>query len=591
MKHNGPLVVATLTQLELLLKDLRRTELRYIDLAEVAAANQDAVQQDAVNAPERRVSDIAEPETHVHSTQARERLDKLLEVKDSAPPKKARLAKRILGATARVSNKPKRFVWALRDSKKFDKALIDVAGLVGYLQEMLSQDQMSLLLDSAADFKLMLLQLSIDVGDMRALLWAGQPQRLSRASEETQAGDDWDDDTLVEDESAGASVALSGNQKAVPFWKSATRFSILMNRKKPQPANTLLLSGSDVKLDSHGSFPNDESRTAAKTITGSSVWVEWKPYELVTEVNEEDRVVRRIPKDTVERVQRLVGLLQETRKPVEFCVPPCLGYFQDDAMKRFGLVFEPPKTAPAWPPQSLLTAFAKKGITLHTKVQIAQDLSQWLLYLHAVNWLHKGLRSASVLFFAESGSLELKHPYVSGFEYSRLARGGVTTPGVSAGDIERSMYVHPDYLGPKRESGYKKTYDMYSLGIVLLEIAYWRPIDEILGSKAEQDNNQEQAKAASIVVGNESQRRGKKSLPTPSQIQGFRGRILEEPGILGRVVETMGDAYAKATRVCITGMAAFGLAEDEDQTAVEVGAYIQALFVEEVVDVLKSIRV
>lgn len=585
-------MVATLSQLRLLLKELRRTELKYDDLLETSTVERQSGLSDAHNAPERRHSDIAELESRIPREQDEARLDKLLKIQESIPSKKAKLFKRVFNAGSKVAKQPKRFIWALRDSAKFDQALIDVAGLVGYLQEMLSQDQMALLVASAAEFKLMLLQVSANMSDMKALLWAEQLQRPSQTTGAVQSIDELDGETLVDGEGTFDSMRRAQPEKADPLWKSATRFSILMNRKDSEPPGSLLVSQQEVKLDEQQGFLLDDTRTSGKTIAGHNVWVEWKTFELKAVLTEDGRTTRVIPDDITKRVDRLAALLHEEKKPSEFCIPHCLGYFQDDANKRFGLIFEPPERTQAWPPQSLLSLYNARKISLGAKVRMAQELAQWLMYLHAVNWLHKGLRSANVLFFTEQDSLGLGQPYVSGFEYSRIARGEHTTPGISASDVERSMYVHPDYLGPKRSEGYMKTYDMYSLGVILLEIAYWQPIDHILVPHAQPARTPVNGDCdGASNVGRGDVEIPRKKRPTVSQIEKFRDRILAEPDILGRVVETMGDAYAKATRVCITGMADFGLSEDEDQTALEVGAYIQALFVEEVVDVLKGIRV
>jgi hypothetical protein len=54
-------------------------------------------------------------------------------------------------------------------------------------------------------------------------------------------------------------------------------------------------------------------------------------------------------------------------------------------------------------------------------------------------------------------------------------------------DAEASMYMHPDYQArpcPK----FSKKYDYYSLGIVFVEIARWRPITHILERRVQITN-------------------------------------------------------------------------------------------------------
>lgn len=105
--------------------------------------------------------------------------------------------------------------------------------------------------------------------------------------------------------------------------------------------------------------------------------------------------------------------------------------------------------------------------------------------LHAVNWLHKGLRSRNVIFFPPySGDYDLSQPYLSGFDYSRPENADYwseSPPSMVAEDL----YRHPAVQGGPREDsrgfGYQKQHDIYALGIILLEISYWKPIYSILG--------------------------------------------------------------------------------------------------------------
>lgn len=84
--------------------------------------------------------------------------------------------------------------------------------------------------------------------------------------------------------------------------------------------------------------------------------------------------------------------------------------------------------------------------SLTERIALAHRISVSVLYLHAVNWLHKGLRSDSIVFFPAAGSTttEICHPVLSGFEYSRPDKEGETTTG---GNLNNwwELYVHPDY--------------------------------------------------------------------------------------------------------------------------------------------------
>jgi hypothetical protein len=583
LKHNGTLVVAALTQIQLLLKDLRRTELEYdyliaeSPIAGLAVAHHNDVPKKSP----KKSKDIAEPDAGIV-------VGEILAAKDMVPDQKRNFFKRTSAATKKLVKQPKRFRWAVRDEKKFEKTLAQISELIDFLQEMLTQDQMGRLAESTNNMNLMLLQLANDIHEVKAVLWAGKTQGSSSSR---SAAKNLDGETLVGDGDGDAQ-----NLDPAEFWREAARFSIEIAEEGASFARACKLTREHVDAMQYGAVLDDGVRTMAITAEGRQVWIEWKSFTA------ESAFERGPSAEAVERIERLVSLLQIPRKPLQFCVPRCLGYFQDDPATRFGLVFEPPRIDKQPQPISLLTCFADKKVTLGTKVDIAQQLTQWLMYLHVVNWLHKGLRSAAVLFFPEeSDSRDLGKPFVTGFEFSRVANKG-TTQGPTADDIQRSLYVHPDYLGHKRQFGFLKTYDMYSLGVILVEIAYWQPISVIhrLTTPVTQDSA------------------GQELEPAISDIRMFRQQILSgENEILDHISMTMGESYMAATKACLQGISGLGLQtsdenggeladgqtdtsaggqagaieHDVDQADVQVAADLQQGFIDHVIDVLKCISV
>ena len=115
--------------------------------------------------------------------------------------------------------------------------------------------------------------------------------------------------------------------------------------------------------------------------------------------------------------------------------------------------------------------------------------------LHAADLLHKDFHSRNIVFFFPSSAgstISLRSPYLVNFQYSRSYYGasGVI---LKQGDIGR--YRHPSYQGFENESGppdpgaqpreyFRPEFDVYGLGVTLLEIAGWEPLDAILGPQA-----------------------------------------------------------------------------------------------------------
>ena len=117
-----------------------------------------------------------------------------------------------------------------------------------------------------------------------------------------------------------------------------------------------------------------------------------------------------------------------------------------------------------------------------------------------------------------------------------------------------------------------KTYDIYSLGILLLEIAYWKSVHEIPGIPAENE----------IVSAEKAQR----------QAEEVKAELSREGSpVVGGVRDDMGERYADAVRACVRGREAFGISGKANERDGVVGALLQQVFIRMVVDVLKGITV
>ena len=97
-----------------------------------------------------------------------------------------------------------------------------------------------------------------------------------------------------------------------------------------------------------------------------------------------------------------------------------------------------------------------------------------------------------------------------------------------------------------------------------MEIAYWQPIDEIMG------------------IGNADR--------DLKGVRKVRGRLLEE-GFLKKVEGFVGEVYGRVVRKCLEGGRELGVEEGEDEGGEKVGAKMQAVLAEEIVGKLGGIRV
>lgn len=159
----------------------------------------------------------------------------------------------------------------------------------------------------------------------------------------------------------------------------------------------------------------------------------------------------------------------------------CLGYTDDSASTRYGLVYKAPHSSFSTL-HSLITSNDHRTPDLEERFKLAHTLAVALWSFHSLDWLHKSLSSSNILFFpsafattatkATSTSAlipDISSPFLLGFDLSRpehLVEMSVQSRNPSALDLHR----HPDTLSGMDRKPYCKSYDIYSLGVVLLEI-------------------------------------------------------------------------------------------------------------------------
>ncbi|KAK5449983.1 hypothetical protein LTS15_008556 [Exophiala xenobiotica] len=249
----------------------------------------------------------------------------------------------------------------------------------------------------------------------------------------------------------------------------------------------------ELRFEHDATPPSDGSSVRAVTpnFVEENVFVEWRNYD----DSAADEQLQMALDARQEQVSHLFG---RGSKDSNHIVMQCLGYVLPDN-SRMGLVFRPPPGF-AGPPSSLHELMREDFESasaivpdLDDRLGLAEKLSTALYQLQFSGWLHRKISSHNVVFFPitmENGepSFKLSQPRLIGWqtaryddqvyaqrsEYTSVWRKNKWLP-------EELPYIHP--ARPAARARFKRSFDVYALGIVLAEIAFWEPIDVLSGNK------------------------------------------------------------------------------------------------------------
>ena len=265
--------------------------------------------------------------------------------------------------------------------------------------------------------------------------------------------------------------------------------------------------------------PNEEVETR--------VLIEWKEYGT--------HYVGAVGDELVVRVEALAELLHSAKDSSRFRALHCAGYFHDLLRHSFGLVHNFPAEvdSDSEPLTLAQVLFEGKNIrtrpVLNDRFKLAYQLCVALFDFHKVGWLHKNLTAQSIIFFRnpQCRSRSVHNPYVIGFNHSRPDEASAFSEGPNQ-DSAVFDYQHPEYRSSRRR--FRPEYDYYSLGLVLLEIGIWMPLDEMISKLKSFDSSRHN--------------------PQKLQQALHQAVIKERVSVLGQY---MGTTYRDAVRSCLEG--------------------------------------
>ncbi|KAI1076926.1 prion-inhibition and propagation-domain-containing protein [Whalleya microplaca] len=498
---------------------------------------------------------------------------------------------------------PKRLVWVTADRESFESLVRRLADLNSFLIALLDTSQMKRLEQQVQRSYLEILQLREGVRSLETLIQALTREKKDEAKEAPYPSPIAEDNILSE----AIAIERHSDEKKREHLKTLTSIKIRctqidqIQETVAQPTiyetSPMMLDIASFSLrdleDGEEQYHSHPGRRTSGSWNGRNIWIEWLDYPSnYWQMKEKPTVL------VENRVILLTRLLREA-KPTGFRAPPCLGYVtspivspseHDSSVSRFGIAFEKPPVAD---PSSKLTTLrhilgTRPKPPLSARIALCVALAECIYSFHAVNWLHKGLRSENIVFFRTDDTTtptpeELGSPYVTGFELSRPS-SELEMTAKPVRDPAADIYRHPHAQSGEAAdaSSYRKSYDLYSFGIVLLEIARWKPIEKILGFEdvaAVPLRDVQPLLAGRSTAGEEG--KGTRDLS---------GAATSRPSAyLRKAADRCGDAYADIVELCL-GADAVERPAYRGESSASVNARLRIMFEEQAMGRLRLMQ-
>ncbi len=189
-----------------------------------------------------------------------------------------------------------------------------------------------------------------------------------------------------------------------------------------------------------------------------------------------------VSEEMMARVEAIAVLLNNPVGPINH-VLHCSGYYHQPSRPAFGVVYEFPASPLPLKPRTLAsiiheTMEARNRPPLEDKFSLACELTKSLIDCHKVGWMHERISAHNVVFFHAPGASPttwIQNAFIVGFNHSREDDPKAFTMGPDMSHYK--TYHHPAYAQGAR---FEPSFDFYSLGLVLLEIGLWRPMQQLI---------------------------------------------------------------------------------------------------------------
>ena len=449
----------------------------------------------------------------------------------------------------RIVVEPKRLEWATIDKAKFENLLTQLTTWNDYLVSSLDGSKIEQIEKDTSASYLEILELRNDVRSLQELINA-----LSLNERDASTVQKSDNGAII-DRSEAMVIENKKDRARRRYIKQLAEVKkqyILIKVAPGSPLNYSHSDNSDALIsrtkraievptvaneNTNGPDASGRQRIAwSNGTTEQKIWVEW--LESADDFNPSLHSNKDPFKPIEERIALLTDLLMN-QLPYEFLTPHTYGFARQDITgrnPRFGLMFGGQNGQITAENLVTLNELLRKvpQPSLSQRMAVCAAVADSLRGFHSVGWLHKGLRSNNIIYFdSDSKQCDISSCFIAGFQLARPdgMDNFTQSPLRNAYD---DLYRHPGVQSWILRTGpYQRCHDIYSLGILLIEVAYWQPIEDVLG------------------LGNV------KTIENTT-LAGIRKSLLGETAtatagnsFMSTISSNMGDAYAEIVELCL----------------------------------------
>ncbi|KAF3916852.1 hypothetical protein ABW20_dc0109835 [Dactylellina cionopaga] len=192
--------------------------------------------------------------------------------------------------------------------------------------------------------------------------------------------------------------------------------------------------------------------------------------------------------ESVERVESMISKTAQILAAADgkiMHVLCCEGYIHRPDIRQYQMILSFPAGMSS--PRSLRDVLLDASISrpcIGSRVQLGQAIATAVLYTHTSGLVHKSLRPENILLFQseyqaaveddefESSTPSLGTPFLTGFGSAREESPSTDSSLRTNEDWECDLYNHPSRQR-QPTMRYTMSHDMYSVGVLLLEIGFW----------------------------------------------------------------------------------------------------------------------